>query len=172
MHKYCFFLTSSSNISRIETFAQCIPKGKYFLMDDFQKDLLSIIEQKVFKKALSHGENLKLEQCGFGMIIRANKSFSKIVKKYISSFPEETCLIYSMWSGYLDKEEVRQFYDFPFKHKYIVHSSGHVVYEDLNQLLNELNAKKIVFIHTDESNFHFDLNNRIIPLTDKEVLII
>lgn len=171
-YKYCFFLASSSNTSRIETFAQSIPRGKYFLMDSFQKDVLAIVNQKVFQKARFYGENLKLEQCGFGMIIRANPYFSKLVQRYISSFPEDTCLIYSMWSGYLEKDSIKEIYDLPFKYKYIIHSSGHVVYEDLNRFLNELDAQKIIFIHTDESEFHFALNNRIVLLKDKEVLTI
>lgn len=171
-HKYCFFLASSSNTSRIETFAQSIPRGKYFLMDDFQKDLLQITGSDVFRKSRTYGENLKLEQCGFGMIIRANNYFAPIVRKYLSSHPEETCFIYSMWSGYLEKDSIREIYDLPYKYKYIIHSSGHVVYEDLNTFFNELDAHKIVFIHTDASVFHFDLNDRIISIKDKEVLTI
>ena len=149
-----------------------IPRGKYFLMDSFQRDLLRVTGSSVFDKAIIYGENLKLEQQGFGMIIRANNHFSQIVRKYLALYPEETCLIYSMWSGYLEKESIKQIYNLPFIHKYLVHSSGHVVFQDLNYLLNMLSPKKIVIIHTEELSFQIDLRDRIVPLNDKEVLYI
>lgn len=41
-YKYCFVITSSSNIDRIQSISEAVPRGKYFLLDDFQKKLLDI----------------------------------------------------------------------------------------------------------------------------------
>jgi ribonuclease J len=62
---------------------------------------------------------------------------------------DEAVLIYSMWSGYLKKDT--SFNDFcskfniPMKH---IHSSGHAYKDDLLKLVNAIQPKKLIPIHT------------------------
>lgn len=179
-YKYCFLLTSSGNIDRISEFAQCIQRGKYFLMDDFQRQLLDIAMscdsqcQIDFKKALVYGENLKakIEKQGFGMIVRANTEFKNILRYYMDEHKADSCLIYSMWKGYLDIPAIRDFVDIAGDNQRTVHSSGHVVLQDLNEMINMLNPERILFIHTESSTdtIQIDLKERIVNLKDNEEL--
>lgn len=179
-NKYCFLLTSSGNIDRISQFAQCIQRGKYFLMDDFQKQLLDIAMsndsqcQNDFKKALVYGDNLKakIEERGFGMIVRANARFEKLLRYYMDEHKDDSCLIYSMWTGYLEISAIKDFVDIAGKKRRTVHSSGHVVLQDLNEMINMLNPGRILFIHTESSTdtIQIDLKERIVNLKDNEEL--
>lgn len=60
-------------------------------------------------------------------------------------------LIYSLWEGYLQKENTKKFIDYlsnkQFK-LYKVHTSGHADIETLNQMVSAIGPKKIVPIHT------------------------
>ena len=179
-YKYCFLLTSSGNVDRISEFAQAVETGRYFLVDEFQQRLLEIakkydMDNKIhFKKVLTYGENIKdrFEKRGFGMVVRVNPRFEKILRYYMERFPEESCLIYSMWSGYKETENIRRFIGVAGENVYTVHSSGHVVLQDLNEMLNMLNPKQILFIHTENEpdTISIDLKERIIKLEDGELL--
>lgn len=181
-YKYCFLLTSSGNIDRISEFAQCIKYGRYFLADDFQKQLLNIAisndsnSKNVFKKIIVYGDNLKdrFEKSGFGMVVRANPKFEKILRYYISEHKKDSCLVYSMWTGYLETPTVREFVDIAGENQYIVHSSGHVVLQDLNEMLNMLNPNKIIFIHTEcrPDDICVDLKERIVQMEDGKEMIL
>ena len=178
-YKYCFLLTSSSNIDRISSFAQEIKR--YFIVDDFQKEVLNIAAKydenckKYFEKVRTYGVNIqdRFENKGFGMVVRANGRFEKIVKYYIEKYPEDTCLIYSMWSGYKKLDSISKFVKL-FKDTFFVHSSGHVVLQDLNSILNVMKPKRILFIHTESkiSEINIDLRDRIIKIADGEIISI
>lgn len=151
-YKYCFVIASSSNIDRVQSISEAVPRGKYFLMDEFQKKLLDMAvdyEGYVFEKPLVYGKNLekKMETCGFVMLIR--ESNSNIYEEYVRKYPDDTCLIYSMWSGYLEYPRMKKLFGIAEKNKRIIHSSGHVVLDDLNEFINIIGPKKIVVIHTD-----------------------
>jgi len=74
-----------------------------------------------------------------------------IIKLYNKKHITNACLIYSMWEGYKDKEETKTFLD-SIKNYGIydiidLHTSGHADRETI-KLLNKLNAKKVIPIHT------------------------
>lgn len=179
-YKYCFLLTSSGNLDRIDTFAQQIPRGKYFLTDTFQKDLIGIARAHDtagwyhLEKALSYGENLeeKMEQRGFGMVIRANPFFKRIVSDYVRRFPDETCLIYSMWSGYREMDEIQSFLTLFGKNVRMIHSSGHITARNLNDFITELAPEKILVIHTqaDLENAAIVYKDRLLTVSDGETV--
>lgn len=181
-YKYCFLLTSSGNIDRIGEFAKCIKRGRYFLTDGFQKQLLDIAvandseSRENFKKVIVYGDNLKdrFEKSGFGMIVRANSKFERILRRYMTEHKEDSCLIYSMWTGYLEIPEIKSFIDIAGENLRIAHSSGHVVLQDLNNMINIINPKQILFIHTEcpADSICIDLKERIVKLKDKETLIL
>ena len=97
-HKYVFLLCASTHIDRLAALYHVTPKGKYFLCDRYQKDVLERVAVCTdsrwyqFKKALIYGENLALQERGFVMPVRANSAFSHIVSRWSTSI-----LIYSMW---------------------------------------------------------------------------
>jgi ribonuclease J len=177
-YKYCFLLTSSGNLFRMNSFAKGILKGKYLISDDFQKRLIDIAvgekpeEYSKLNKTLTYGANLApgFENRGFGMIIRANKFALNLLENYMENYPEETCLIYSLWSGYLKEDSFRMMKEVAGKNFRICHSSGHVVLQDLNKFINMLNPSKIIVIHTDygQEEMPIDLRERIIFVEDKK----
>lgn len=177
-YKYCFMLTSSGNLDRIDTFARQIPRGRYFLTDAFQRDLIAIAQtydthsQYHFEKALTYGKNLlpKMDKRGFGMVVRANPGFQKIVADYVRRFPDDTCLIYSMWSGYLNLEAVRNFVGLVGKNMRIIHSSGHVTARDLDHFITELGPERILIIHTQAEFEDIDIirKDRLLQVSDGE----
>jgi len=61
-------------------------------------------------------------------------------------------LIYSLWKGYLEKQDTKKFVDWlesrGFEFHYI-HTSGHADLKTLNQLVNAIKPKNIIPIHTD-----------------------
>ena len=67
----------------------------------------------------------------------------------MAKYPDETCLIYSMWSGYLEHSGMKQLFDRAGKNRRIIHSSGHVTLNDLNEFIDTIKPNRIVVIHTD-----------------------
>lgn len=179
-YKYCFLLTSSGNLDRINTFAQQIPQGKYFLTDAFQKDLIDIARAHsaagphYLKKALVYGKNLakKMDERGFGIVVRVNSMFKEIVPSYVRRFPEDTCLIYSMWSGYQKLDEIQSFLNSFGKNVRTIHSSGHVTMQDLDGFISELNADKVIIIHTQAKleNIAITRKNCLLAVSDGETV--
>lgn len=166
-YKYCFVLCSSGNIDRIAAVGNSVVRGRYFLMDTFQKSLLELVKAKnaeyasCFQKALSYGVNLaeKAEERGFTMLVRANASFEKIVKYYAGKYPRDVRLIYSMWSGYREHEPIARLCSL-VGDCYTAHSSGHVNLDDMNQLINALLPDKVLFIHTDSEHPGEDIDHK------------
>ena len=179
-YKYCFLLTSSGNLDRIDTFARQIPRGRYFLTDAFQKDLIDIARahgeagRYHLEKALIYGKNLeeKMDNRGFGMVIRANPSFKRIASDYVRRFPDDTCLIYSMWSGYQALNEIQSLLALFGKNVRTIHSSGHITAQNLNDFIAELAPGKILIIHTQADLESIDLpyKDRLLAVSDGEAV--
>ncbi len=178
-YKYCFVLCASSNVDRIASVAKAVPYGRYFLMDGFQKDILRIVTthdlvfKRVFRKAITLGPNLKykMEELGFCLLARVNPETEKILSYYVRNHPSETCLVYSMWTGYMENESISEFCGLT-DNLIIAHASGHVLFSDLNSMINTLDPEKIVFIHTEceKEDIGIDKAERIVRLNDKEEL--
>lgn len=174
-YKYCFVLTSSSNIDRIQSIADSVVTGKYFLMDRFQRKILSLAEKYddyIFRKKTYYEENIKksVEVKGFIMLIR--ESCADLYKEYVKKYPNETCLVYSMWSGYLKYDNIKRLYDISLN-KRIIHSSGHVLLQDLNEFIDIIQPDKIAVIHTDKMEIdNLNERERIIVIKDKEAFFI
>lgn len=79
--------------------------------------------------------------------------------------------IYSMWSGYLEKPETKEFIEYfegrEFEyHK--IHTSGHTGIDALKQLVDAIKPKYIVPIHTFKgSEYHNIFNYPVLELADK-----
>ena len=72
-----------------------------------------------------------------------SKLFNSIIKRINV---KELNLIYSYWSGYLEDENY-QWAKYK-KDLKIVHTSGHIIQNDLIELVNKIEPKNIIPIHT------------------------
>ncbi|SFR69550.1 MBL fold metallo-hydrolase [[Clostridium] aminophilum] len=156
-YKYVFLFTSSSNIDRIAAFSRQVPYGQYVITDDYQKSILEIADEEreaAYKshKVLYYSDYLKdqIENKGFGMVVRANGKFYEIVKKYFDEYPEETILIYSMWSGYRSLPGIKKLLDIAKNHE-TIHVSGHITKEDLEKVIGMVKPDTLMINHTDAS---------------------
>jgi len=85
-------------------------------------------------------------------------------------------LIYSMWEGYLDKPNTKEFIDYLNNKKfklYKIHTSGHADTKTLKKLVEAIKPKNIVPIHTFEADKYKDIfTEQIVLLEDKEIVTI
>jgi ribonuclease J len=165
-YKYCFFILSSTNFDRLQEITNCVEeycsdnKGKYFLIDEFEKSLFEMAERRLpdryhFKRKTTYAHNLddKMRRIGFAMMFRmGNRDHERLLREYMESYKDDTCLIYSMWSGYMEQGELKDITEYAReKNRFrIIHSSGHVTKEDLEEFIRILKPRKTIVIHTEE----------------------
>ena len=173
-----FILCSSTDADRLESIFSADRDGakRPFFVDAYQKDLIGLISQQAEEKRrvyhfgglTIYGYNPKVAKMeklmrwkGFVMLIRNNTTFQKYLDEHILQFckPEESCLVYSMYHGYIDKKMsafqektynfVEQFRKRGFAFEEI-HTSGHASKQDLVRLCEQVNPGIIIPIHKDE----------------------
>ncbi|WP_026512169.1 MBL fold metallo-hydrolase [Butyrivibrio sp. LC3010] len=170
-YKYVFLFTSSSNIDRIAAFTRHVPRGQYVVTDEYQKKILEIAdenreEELKLHKVLYYSRYLedKIEKPGFSMVVRSGDSFYDIVKEYFEKYPDETILIYSMWSGYKKLPGVKRILDIA-KNQISVHVSGHITKEDLEHVIKIVEPDKLIINHTSANKR--DKNTILLPTKTK-----
>lgn len=153
-YKYVFLFTSSSNIDRIAAFSRCVPEGKYVVADKYQQNIQQIADETredEFKsqKVLYYSDYIDsgMEKLGFGMVVRSGGIFLPLVKRYFDAYVDDTCMIYSMWSGYKDFSAVKEMLDC-CKTVKDVHASGHITKEDLEKAISIVAPDRLVIHHT------------------------
>lgn len=82
--------------------------------------------------------------------------------------------IYSMWKGYLDRDNTANFISY-FKNLnfriYIIHTSGHAGIDALQKIVQAINPKNIVPIHTFESDSYKNFfSTKIVQCNDGDVI--
>lgn len=83
---------------------------------------------------------------------------------------EQLNIIFSMWSGYINKSEQLLPYKDIIKH---IHTSGHAYVKDLQKFVNCVKPKQIIPIHTENKKEYSNLfNAKITLLDDNETLTI
>lgn len=175
-----FILQSSTNIDRITGFYKAAKQtGKNFIQDLFTatvacslennhipnpktfSDVYTWIPTRYKKKDASFKEKYMepFEIYAKQEAYRDNKyvlmvktsMIEDIEKLYNKDHITNACLIYSMWNGYKEKEEMQAFLDnvkkYGIKEIIDLHTSGHGDHKTI-KLLNKLNAKKVIPIHT------------------------
>ena len=181
-YKYVFVLSSSTNIDRIGAFYHANPKGRLFICDSYQKKILSIVKDNHrdnskfydFKYVYSYGPNLnkKMNKNGFCMLIRQGKYF----KQFLERYKDNSIIIYSMWSGYLDNENAKNEELIKFLEPYSytkLHTSGHATKQDLKEVIETVKPRKgIIPIHTEnQDGFDYICGNfNVIKLEDNEFI--
>ncbi len=154
-YKYVFLLTSSAALERIAAFSRCVPNRKYMITDRYQQELIKVYDENReenlrSKKVLYISDYVmeRAEKTGFGMVVRSNYMFSLIVKDYFERYPDQTIMLYSMWSGYRDFPSIKQMLDLCGGKERTIHVSGHVTKEDLEYVLDIMKPGKLIIYHT------------------------
>ncbi len=190
-NKYVFAICSSTNVDTIaEFYSASIKNGKPFIVceNDFQGEILKIVTANASspfydfnrQKIYAYDKNLHkfMAENGFFFLGRANS----ITQKAIERFPD-SLLIYSMWSGYLDKTHPA--YD-EYKSNFInkalacgckfvhLHTSGHASVEQIETVCKITDAKTIIPIHTEhpEAFVNLKTDGAVKILNDGEAFII
>ena len=169
--KYIFVQCSSTDMERLATFHKANPKGRLFVCDTYQADILNIFSL-AYKRhsslfnfddiATFPKDNLLTEMVskGFCALIRVNGSkgkYAKFIEKSIREIPtSEQCLIYSMWSGYVaeGKHQKSEYIDFRKRFSSVadIHTSGHASKDCLTEVCSLTNpTSAIIPIHCEQS---------------------
>ena len=189
-NKYVFALCSSTNIDTIAEFYNAAIKNKKpFIVceEDFQTEILNIVTQNTTspfynfgrQKVYSYGQNLHELMRGRGFFFLGRTNY--IIKKALEAFPN-SLLIYSMWSGYLDKSHPA--FD-EYKSNFIngalnggcrvihLHTSGHASVDEIKKICEITQAKTIIPIHSERPELLKDVAplSNVVILQDKESFV-
>ena len=162
---------SSTNIDRLFSFYHAaLRAGMPFLVDDYQKKIMDTVEKSdsLWSKAklYQYGEHVPKEVLkdghyyfndkflqtikdkGYVLIARAGSQFDKLIQ----ALPGEKKIYLSMWNGYLDpeKEAYNETLAKSIGDDYVyLHTSGHCDMKSMREILQLLQPKAIIPIHTD-----------------------
>ena len=175
-YKYVFVYCASTNLERICALAKAVPRGKYFLCDKYQNDLLDLLDKnwrhysELYRniKRTVYGDNIieKCKQRGFLMIVRDNANFRNIIKNFEK---EKSIMLYSMWDGYRTNpgSTIPEFLKLAGKWE-TLHTSGHTSVEGIKMLIEKTKPSTIIPMHTDVPNQMSKLfqNENIVVLND------
>jgi len=117
-----------------------------------------------------------MKENGFLILIGKSDSY----KKYIEPFKnEKPLLFYSMWNGYVKNEEAATYDEalgavyHSFERKIDLHTSGHAVKKDLEEMIASVNPQQaIVPIHTEFKESYEELEGvgeKVKCLSDGEI---
>jgi ribonuclease J len=197
MMKYdqVFIMQSSTNIDRTVSFVRSALKNKKnFILDLFTYSLSKIIDMNIkvdFKRIFvwkplrynKKDDSFKSNYMNFDTSSYFGKNYvmqvkvsmlSDIMKLYEKGLITNACFIYSMWDGYIEKEEkLRNFINDieGLGIKVInLHTSGHSDINSMEKLNEIINSDKTIIIHTEDNSLGKDIFNNVIDLKDKEII--
>lgn len=197
-----FILQSSTNIDRIRGFYKAAKAtNKNFIEDLFTSNITvslgnnSIPNPKTFNDVytwiptryknksikfkkkylftfLKYSKRKAYENNKYALMIKTSM-IEDIEKLYNKNHITNACLIYSMWEGYKEKEEIKTFLNslnkYGIRDIIDIHTSGHADKETLS-LLSSLKAKKIIPIHTTKKEELSYILDNVYLLDENEVL--
>jgi len=178
-YKYVFVLSATTNLERICALSKAVPRGKYFVCDEYQDSLLDLMEQHwgsyspLYRKIkrTTYGDNLlpSFRSKGFLMMVRDNRKFREIIRQFDKT---QSIILYSMWDGYRTKpgSTILDFLKIA-GHWEPFHTSGHASILDIQLVIEKANPGIIVPIHTDNPSALQVLcpQRKVFLLQDKEV---
>lgn len=177
-YKYVFVLCASTNLERICALSKAVPRGKYFICDEYQDSLLDLMQQHwgeyspLYRniKKITYGENLlsRFREKGFLMMVRDNRKFREIIRNFA---PEQSIILYSMWDGYRTRpgSTIPDFLNLAGRWDSL-HTSGHASQKDIQMVIEKINPDMIIPIHTDSPDMLQAIcpNRNIVILNDGE----
>lgn len=156
-YKYVYVLCASTNLERICALSKAVPKGKYFICDKYQSNLIELLQShweqfsplyREIKKTV-YNENIlpRFQKRGFLMMVRDNQRFREIIRKFDS---EQGIILYSMWDGYRTKlnSTIPDFLKLT-KNWDTLHTSGHASANDIQIMIERIKPSVIIPIHTE-----------------------
>lgn len=156
-YKYVYVMCASTNLERVCALSKAVPQGKYFICDEYQKELLGLIEQHwgnfspLYRniKKTTYGDNLYqgMYEKGFLMTVRDNREFRKIISKFPA---DQSMILYSMWDGYRTKpgSTIPDFLNLVGRWEPL-HTSGHASHGDIQKLVEISNPDLIIPMHSE-----------------------
>lgn len=196
MKKYdqVFIMHSSTNVDRTISFIRSALKtGKNYVLDLFTYSLSKVINLNIkvdYKRIFvwkplryfSKDEAFKNKYMNFDNSLLFGKKYAMNVKVSmlddIRKLKEKglitnACLIYSMWSGYIEKDEkfkkiIEEIGDMGIDFKEL-HTSGHADITSMKRLNQIVNPDKTIIIHTENRKNGVDVFNNIIDLDDNQI---
>jgi len=133
-----------------------LPKPqKYRIMKEGLFDLA-----KEYKQARIYPENLTKEASKSVMLFRPSMMGDLEIAKCL----QDARMVYSLWEGYLKMDRQRPFLNWLEKLNIPlvqIHTSGHAAIDDLKKFANAINPKKLVPIHSFNTDRYDDFFNRV-----------
>jgi ribonuclease J len=182
-----FLLSSAMNVDRIITaYNAARVTGRVFLEDLYTAGIMSAIGMEVpapgnegIKVFMTGGDKQyellkRYEDCKIGKAGIARSRFLMCVrpsmKNYLSKLSEDCSfengiIFYSMWKGYQAREDMKSFLEW-MKSKgvkvHVLHTSGHADTSTIEALVNKVNPKVIVPVHTEEPAWYLRFGRKVL----------
>ena len=198
MNKYnqVLIMQSSTNIDRTASFMRAtIKSNKKFILDLFSYYLQNVINRFIYidnfnvylwkpykynfkpewfkEKYMDIDNNLLGAFPYFTMEIKESMLVD-IKMLYNKGLLKKACLIYSMWEGYIDKEEKLKKFIEELKKMNIdivfLHTSGHADKEAFKKLNEIVKPNQTIIIHTEDGSKGKEIFNNIIDINDNEYI--
>ena len=197
MKKYdqVFIMHSSANIDRTISFIKAALKtGKNYILDLFTYSLNKVINLNIkvdykrifvwiplrysfkdedFKNKYMNFDNSPCFGKRYAMNIKSSM-LDDIKKLKEKGLITNACLIYSMWPGYIEKEEkLRKFISeikamgIEFK---MLHTSGHADINSMKKINEITKPDKTIIIHTENREKGKDIFNNVVDISDNQIL--
>ena len=156
-YKYVYVLCASTNLERICALSKAVPWGEYFICDDYQAELINLVERHwgrlspLFRniKKNTPGPALmpKMRDRGFLMAVRDNWEFREIIPQFD---PAQSIILYSMWDGYRTKpgSTIPAFLNLVGRWE-TLHTSGHASHRDIKTLIDISKPDVVIPMHTE-----------------------
>ena len=189
-----FIMQSSTNIDRTVLFIKAsLRSNKKFVLDLFSYYINKAIDfnvkidfKKIFvwkpykynyKPTWFKDKYLDLETSSnifpnFSMEVKESM-LSDIKMLYNKGVLKKSCLIYSMWNGYIKKEKKLEEFIDELKKMNIefieLHTSGHADINAMKKLNNAVNPDYTIIIHTEKNDIGKSIFNNVINVSDNEI---
>ena len=125
---------------------------RIFINDSQKKKMIDNLGQKVFDEFYNKSitaEEIISRRKDFVLRLAIHEMTGLAEKMQKEKTLEESVLIYSMWSGYLKKQKSFQNFSDRFNVTIKeVHSSGHAYKKDIVRLVDAINPKRLIPVHT------------------------
>ncbi len=169
------FQCSSQNIDRLVTlYKAALRSGRHMVIDNYTAAVLAELRKLGNKlpSCRTH-PNITIHRPE-----EAKKTLMLIRPSHLSKLKEDESIkdgifLYSLWSGYRDQEKQKELEEF-LKGRNIelieAHTSGHADVDTLQTLLEQLNPKKIIPIHTLYPEQFKDFSDRVHIVQDGEII--
>ena len=201
MNKYdqVLLMQSSTNLDRTASFVRAsIKSNKKFILDLFSYYIQSIISKRFinvdniniflwipnnykykpewFKEKYMEIDNNNLRAFPYYSMEIKESMLPDIKMLYKKGLLNNACLIYSMWEGYIEKEERLNTFIREIQKMNIdiinLHTSGHANKQAFKMLDIITKPNKVVVIHTDDSSKGKEIFKNYVEVNDNEYILV